>query len=332
MVSFLATSALTALGIFFGKKIKWKERKAERHIHRSKVLRVGGIAMILAFNLAILLDGDLVITGPLGGVMAATIALMLAGIRDDLREIFWKIQLFYQAAAAIFIFILGVRVYFAVNPLTGEVIHLDSGFGIILSAFLVVFWIVLMINSMNWIDGIDGLSGGVTFIGAMTIFFLSLKAEVNQPPMAILSVILAGASLAFLFFNFNPARVLAGTTGSNFMGFSLAVLAIFAGTKIATSILVMSLPLIDFMWVIAERLKNKKSIFRPDRNHLHHKMLALGWSQKKIALYFYAITILISAVALNTRAIGKGLTLLLSAAVVISALAVISKKTAAKTA
>jgi len=137
-------------------------------------------------------------------------------------------------------------------------------------------------------------------------------------------MIVAGTALGFLIFNFYPSRILAGTSGSMFMGFILAVLAIFAGTKIATSILVMSIPVIDFIWVIGERIKNKKSIFQPDMFHVHYKLLSLGWSQKKTAFYFYAVTILISVVALNTRFIGKTITLLATAAIMAVSLLVIN--------
>lgn len=326
LTSFFITIFLIFLGIYVGKKINWRGRKTPRHIHRRGVMRLGGAVMVIAFNLAVLLNQDLVITPELYGVMAASIVLLLVGVWDDIKELYWKIQFFFQVALAIIVFIMGVRIYFITNPLTGGILSLDSGIGVIFSIMLVIFWIVLMINSMNWLDGIDGLSGGITFIGAITIFFLSLKPEVNQPPMAILAMIVAGTALGFLIFNFNPSRILAGTSGSMFMGFILAVLAIFAGTKIATSILVMSIPVIDFIWVIGERIKNKKSIFKPDKMHLHHKLLELGWSQKKVAIYFYGITILVSIVALNTRFIGKTITLLAAAAILAISLVVINKK------
>lgn len=326
LISFLLTVILIVAGLYFGRKIKWHGRVSPRHIHRAGALRLGGIVMVIAFNLAVILDQNLIITPSLYGVMAASLMLLLVGVWDDIREIFWKTQFFFQVAIAVIIFIMGVRIYFVTNPLTGGIINLDSGLGVIFSIILVIAWVILMINSMNWLDGIDGLSGGITFIGAMTIFFLSLKPEVNQPPMAILSMIVAGTALAFLIFNFNPSRVLAGTSGSMFMGFILAVLAIFAGTKVATSILVMSLPVIDFIWVIGERIKHKKSIFQPDKMHLHYKLLDLGWTQKKTALYFYAITITISTVALNTRFIGKAITLLITAIILAFSLWVISQK------
>jgi UDP-GlcNAc:undecaprenyl-phosphate GlcNAc-1-phosphate transferase len=115
-----------------------------------------------------------------------------------------------------------------------------------------------------------------------------------------------------------------------FMGFSLAVLAIFAGAKIATAILVLAIPIIDFVWVIGERIRNGKSIFKPDKNHLHHKLMELGWSQKKIALHYYAVTMIIAIVALNTRIIGKSITLILASVVMSSIILGVNYKLAQK--
>ena len=333
LIPFITAFILTAVFIFLLKfaanNVRWRGRVSGRHINRGNAFRVGGIAMIIAFNLSILLNPDLVISIQLFGVMVASMGILVIGAWDDVREVFWKTQFFYQVAAAIVVFIFGLRVYGLTNPFGGA-IHLTAGIGVIVSIFLVVFWIVLMINSMNWLDGIDGLSGGISFIGAITIFILSLRPEVNQPPVAILALILSGVTLSFLIFNFYPSIVIAGTSGSMFMGFALAALAIFAGTKVATAILVLSLPIIDFAWVIGERIRRGKSIFKADRNHLHYKLMELGWSQRKIALYFYSITIMLAIVALNTRVIGKSITLVATVVIMTGALVFINRKLVTK--
>lgn len=330
ITAFLLSVFFVVGAIYSAGKINWKGRNSKRHIHingRKKVFRAGGLAIILAFNLAILLNKDLFISAELYGVMVGTMFILAVGVWDDFREIFWKIQLFFQVAIAIMVFVMGVRIYHITNPVFGGTIGLNGGLGTILSAILVIIWLVLVINSMNWLDGIDGLSGGITLIGSLTIFLLSLKPEVNQPPVAILAMILAGSVLGFLIFNFNPSRILAGTSGSMFMGFSLAILAVFSGTKIATAIMVMVLPIIDFLWVIGERIRNKKSIFKPDKKHLHYKLLELGWSQRKINAFFYLLTLIMAAIALNTRVIGKSITFLAAAFIMALALAAINNKT-----
>jgi UDP-GlcNAc:undecaprenyl-phosphate GlcNAc-1-phosphate transferase len=332
LVPFLEAFFFTIFAIMaispLAKKIHWSARLAKRHIHKKNVYRIGGIALVLAFNLSILLNKDLVITPELAGFMLASLVLMFVGIRDDVKELFWKTQLFFQMAMSLFVFIVGVRIYYITNPLTGGVINLDSGGLVLFSMALVVFWIVFVINAINWIDGVDGLSGGISLISIGTIFLLSFKPEVNQPPVAIISSILFGAVLGFLILNFNPARVLAGTSGAMFLGLALSILAIFSGTKIATAILVLVIPSIDFIWVIGERIRHRKSIFKPDNNHLHHKLLEMGWSQRKIAFYYYGITIIVALIALNTRSIGKSVTLLISALIMLVSSLLINRRLA----
>jgi UDP-N-acetylmuramyl pentapeptide phosphotransferase/UDP-N-acetylglucosamine-1-phosphate transferase len=186
-------------------------------------------------------------------------------------------------------------------------VFLNLGKYLIPSFLFAIFWIVLMINSMNWIDGVDGLSGGVSLIGALTIFLLSLKPEVNQPPVAIIAMALSGAILGFLIFNFYPSKILSGTSGS---------------------MLVMAIPIIDAVWVMAERIKSGNSIFKSDNRHLHHKLLDLGWSQKKIALFFFSVTVFIALIAVNTRAMGKIITMALVAIIMLSVLVFLNRKLA----
>ena len=201
LTAFSLTAVLIFLGISLGKMIKWSGRVSGRHIHRAGALRIGGAAMIIAFNLAIFLNKDLVVTLPLFGVMLASLILLVAGILDDWREMSWKKQLLFQLAAAITVFVCGVRLYFITNPFNGGIIKLDSGIGLLFSAMVVLVWMAVIMNAMNWLDGIDGLSGGVTTIAALAIFFLSLKPEVNQPAVAIISAIFAGTILAFIIFS-----------------------------------------------------------------------------------------------------------------------------------
>jgi len=299
--AFVLTTVLTVVLFFCLKKIKWAGRNDSRHIKSKNILRVGGIAMILAFSLALIFDSNLEIEKPLWGMIFASWAILIFGFFDDFKEISWKKQLIFQILLASFIFFFGVRFSYFSNPFGNNLIHLGLFFSLILS----VFWLVLLMNVLNWLDGVDGLSGGITLIGALVIFFLSLKPEVYQPPMAIISLVLAGVSLGFLVFNFYPAKIIAGTSGSFFMGFCLASLAIFAGAKVATSILILALPIIDFLWVIFERIRLGKSIFKADKNHLHYKLTNLGWSEKKITFVYCLVTILISWLALNVRGFEK---------------------------
>ncbi len=330
LIPFLISLTLTVISIYgiiiFTKKTKWLGRVSLRHIHDCNISRLGGLVMIVVFDFVILINKDLFITSQLYGFLISNIILLSVCFLDDLREIRWKIQLFSQIAVSVFVFIMGVRIYYVTNPLSGGILKLDSSLGVVFSVALVIFWLVLLMNAVNWADGIDGLSGGIAFITAGAIFFLSFNSEVNQPAIAIMCAILMGTILGFLIFNFYPSKILAGTTGAMFMGFSLAVLAIFAGTKIATSLLVLAIPVVDFFWVIGERIRKKKSIFIPDRNHLHYKLMELGWSQRKVVLIYWIVTGAIACVALNTRAIGKGITLFLVIVIIVGVILFINKK------
>jgi len=294
---------------------------------KEKVCRIGGAAIIIGFLATLLLNNNLVISEKLWGIIIVSSLILIFGIIDDFFNLEWKTQFIFQISVAILIFIFGVRVEYITNP-SGGLIFLDVGKYLLPSFIFVTAWILLMINSMNWVDGVDGLSGGVTLIGVFTIFFLSLKPEINQPPVGIITMALAGSILGFLIFNFYPSRILAGTSGSMFFGFILATLAIFAGTKIATALLVMAVPIIDAFWVIGERMRSGDSIFKSDNRHLHHKLLEIGWSPKKVASFFYSVTFLIAIVAVNTRAMGKAITLIIVAAIMIATLIFVNRRLA----
>ena len=303
---FLALVLLLLIVKFFRqKKIAGTlERKTSRHIHQAGISRFGGVGILLAFVATLLLNKELVISSQLLGVLMASGAILVFGIFDDLWQMTWQRQLLFQAGLASFVFLFGIRLTYVTNPF-GGIFLFENNFGFLLNFSLVVFWILLIINAMNWVDGIDGVVGGISVIGALAIFFVSLAPQVNQPPVAIIAMALLGASLAFLVFNFNPAKILAGTSGAVFFGFILAILALFAGAKIATTLLVLAIPVIDATWVILERLGAGESIFKADQRHLHHRLLALGWSQKKVCLLYWLITVLIAIAALNFGAFGK---------------------------
>lgn len=327
VISFLIAAGSACLILFLCSKLEFLKSsiKSWKGNNSKKICRMGGAAIIIGFAATLFLDGNLIISEKLRGIIIVSCLILVFGIVDDFLQLDWKTQFIFQISIAILVFIFGVRVEYITNP-TGGLIFLNVGKYLIPSFMFVVVWIVLLINSMNWVDGIDGLSGGVTLIGVLTIFFLSLKPEVNQPPVGIITMALAGSILGFLIFNFYPSKILAGTSGSMFFGFILATLAIFAGTKIATALLVMAVPIIDALWVIGERIRSGNSVFKSDNRHLHYKLLEIGWSPKKISLFFYGITFLIAIIAVNTRATGKMITLVLVIIIMIATLIFIRRK------
>lgn len=282
-------------------------RVSARHCHGSQVSRWGGVVMIGAFLCAFFLDPHLFRSeATFFAMLIGIVLILLVGMWDDQRPLSWWWQLLLQGAIAIIVFFVGMQhVDLVAHFLTPEIVVSFLPFMSLINFVIIALWLVLMMNVMNWSDGIDGVSGGVALISALTIFALSLFPEVNQPPLAILAVALSGAIGGFLVFNFTPAKILAGTSGALFMGFMLAMLAIIAGTKVATTLLVMAIPVVDALWVISERLRHGQSIFKADRRHLHYRLIDLGWSTRSVALLYYGITIAIAIIALNTRALGK---------------------------
>jgi UDP-GlcNAc:undecaprenyl-phosphate GlcNAc-1-phosphate transferase len=216
----------------------------------------------------------------LGGALAAAI-----GAADDLFDLRARWQLLGQAGLAALAVALGVGVEAINNPFGPDRIAFGAPFAV---AFTVV-WIVGMINSMNFIDGLDGLSTGIAFIAALTLGILSLTTQVAQPFVAVLCVVLAGGLLGFLRYNFQPASIFQGTAGVMFMGYTLAILSIIGAAKVVVAVLVLGVPIIDTFWVIVRRLVAGRSPFTPDRGHIHHRLLDLGLGHRGTVLLIYAI-------------------------------------------
>lgn len=304
-VSFAVASSFLVLLILLGrKKIFSNIRIGKRHLHKTEVSRFGGAALILTVVLMIFFNERLYLNMSLLAILMASGLILVFGVIDDIRQLSWKTQLFFQIIVVMIVYFAGVRLEYITNPF-GGIIVFNSYFWGFAGMILSSVWIFSLMNVLNWVDGIDGVSSGVSIIGSLTIFILSLRPEVNQPAVSIISMIFLGALAALLFFNFYPAKILAGTSGSMFMGFMLGVVAIFAGAKIATTMLVMAVPVIDAIWVMGERLRDGKSVFLPDRRHLHFRLLEIGWSPRKICFFYYGITAIVAFVALNTRAFEK---------------------------
>jgi UDP-GlcNAc:undecaprenyl-phosphate GlcNAc-1-phosphate transferase len=286
------------------------DKPEARRVNTSPIPRGGGIAVVAAFVLVgggfVLLSGDLpwvrdqpglqpghVVALFVGGLLAAII-----GALDDLFDLRARWQLLGQLALAFFAVALGVTVSYVSNPFGPAVIPFAPAFGV---AFTVL-WIVGMINSINFIDGLDGLSSGIALIAAVTLGVLSLTLNVDQPFVAVLCFVLAGALLGFLRWNFQPASIFHGTSGVMFVGYALAVLSILGTAKIAVAVLVLGVPIIDTFWVVVRRLATGRSPFTPDRGHLHHRLLDLGLSHRGTVLLIYAICGILAVMSLVVSA------------------------------
>ena len=185
----------------------------------------------------------------------------------------------------------GILVTAVQNPFSGAafnfVMQFGPLFGVTIGALFTFFWIMGMVNTVNWMDGLDGLAAGITAVASVVLLSASLKQ--GQTSLAFLPLILGAAVLGFLPFNFSPARIFMGDTGAMFLGFALGVIAIIGGAKIATALLVLGVPILDVAYVIIFRLIRGKPPMQADRGHLHHRFLDLGMSHRQICLFYYII-------------------------------------------
>jgi len=258
-------------------------------ILRGKSKRWGGAVLIAVFIGMVLLHRELELTTQLKGILTGSLLILAFGFWDDYKNLSWKVQAIFQILLVTVLVYSGFSVdYFA--GLNGDEIRIDRLIlqGISMGSIAFIFlWVTGIINAINWADGVDSSMGSIAVIGGLSLIFVSFLPEVNQPAIAILASIFLGGLVGFLIFNLPPARVEAGTSGSYFVGFILASLAIIAGSKIITVMIVLVLPLVDFIWVIIGRWKNKKSIFKKDKRHLHHRLKKIGWSDRRIFLSYF---------------------------------------------
>ena len=267
-----------------------------RRVNTSPVPRGGGIAIVIAF---LIVGGGLtlfrremgVVPVPIGITTGQLVALFgggalaaMIGAADDVFDLRARWQFIGQIALAVIAVLLGIGVVVISNPF-GPALVFATPFAV---AFTLV-WIIGMLNSMNFIDGLDGLSTGIALIAALTLGILSLTTNVVQPYVAVMCVALAGALMGFLRFNFQPASIFQGTAGVMFIGYTLAILAILGSAKVVVAILVLGIPIIDTFWVIVRRLLNRRSPFTPDRGHIHHRLLDLGLGHRATVMLIYAI-------------------------------------------
>lgn len=264
-----------------------------RHAHTLAAPRLGGVAIFLAFALVAALlyhptnPYESHVAVGLFAAGALTVGVMAI---DDIRGLKPWPRLLAQTAAALLIIFPGA------HGMVIEVIHnpLASAMAAIvplpwwIALPFTWFWIVGMMNTINWVDGVDGLAGGVVTIAAIVMAAISWM--LGQVSVALLCAILAGATLGFLLLNWKPGALFMGDSGSMFLGLALATLAGVGGAKLATMLLLLGLPILDAARVIVRRVRRGHTPLHADRSHLHHRLLATGLSERQVALLFYIVT------------------------------------------
>lgn len=317
LLSFFSGFLLTAFFTFFivklAKKFKILDTPRNRHKHKKPTPLLGGIAIGLSFILIILFfiiftnrfPDEYINLKQFTGIIISTIILMIGGFLDDKYNLKPKYQILFPIIAIISIIVFGIGIDYISNPISGGIIGLGNikihigtflGSPAIITLYADIFtffWLLGMSYTTKLLDGIDGLVSGITGIGFLILGFLSLTLVVHQPDTAFLCFILAGCFLGFLVFNFPPAKIFLGESGSIIAGFLLGTIAIVAGGKIATTLLILAVPVLDTFYVIVSRIYNKKSPFSGDRRHLHYRLENMGFSNKQIVIFMYLFTLII---------------------------------------
>lgn len=304
------SAALTFLIMKLAGKLNIVDRPdSERKFHGREVPLLGGLAVFAAFFLVLYLVRDKLLAGNLLprhwlGFFIGASWLMIGGWLDDKYKLKPSRQLVWPLLAVISLIAGGVQMEKITNPLGGY-IYLGA-----LSAALIFFWLFGMMYATKLLDGLDGLVSGLTAIGSLIIFLFTMTTKYYQPDMGLAALILAAASLGFLFFNRHPARIFLGEGGSLFLGYGLGVLAIISGGKIAMALLVMGMPMLDLAWTILRRIMSGKNPFKfADRKHLHFRLLDLGFTVKQAVWLYYGLALIFGLSALFLQSRGKMLAL-----------------------
>ena len=223
-----------------------------------------------------------------------------------------------ESGTAVLVIGFGVRIDFVTDPF-GDYIFLEY-----LAVPLTIFWVVGITNTVNLIDGLDGLAAGVSTIAAITICLVALQQ--GDVFIATLTACLAGAAVGFLYYNFNPAKIFMGDSGSMFLGFMLSGISVIGAVKAATTIaiivpiLALGLPIMDTTFAIVRRYRGGVPIFKPDKGHLHHRLLDLGFSQRQAVLLMYVISALLGLSAVALTEVSTQIAILIVCAVVVAVL------------
>lgn len=326
LITFCLSIILTAIirTVMLQLRIVDLPRSKARKIHNRKIALGGGWAIFLSFFIVV--GGALFFARQFGadvtprhilGLFIGGLILMLGGLLDDKHSLKAGKQIWFPILAALTVVAFGIGPHIITNPFGGAIsldmikIPIDGlGNWVVLADLVVFFWLIGMMFTTKFLDGLDGLVTGIVLIGTLMIGFLSLQQQWFQPEVALLSIIFAGACLGFLIWNWHPAKIFLGEGGSLFTGFMLGALAIISGGKIATTLLVVGVPMLDIVRVVIRRVQKKKPIYVGDNEHLHFKLLESGLTQKQAVLLMYTISFLFGVTTLFLQSSQKLVALL----------------------
>lgn len=323
IVAFLISLGSTPIVKAFATKVGAMDVPRDaRRVHDHPIPRMGGLSIFLGFLLSVLLFVD--ITNEIRGILLGLVLIVATGVLDDIVSLNAWVKLGAQILAAVIAVLHGVEIHFFMHPnvfVQGNVLNIGW-----LSYPITVLWIVGITNSVNLIDGLDGLAVGVSTISCITILVAVLLTGGVDPSVPLLIAALAGACIGFMPYNLNPAQIFMGDTGSLMLGFTLStvsVLGLFKFYTIVTfvvPVLALAVPLSDTIFAFCRRILHGQSPFKADRGHFHHKLMDLGFNQKQSVAILYAISAILglAAVTLTTNGALRFLLLLLALAIAIA--------------
>ena len=284
-----------------------------RKIHLVAVPLLGGIAIFVAYFIFLFSFSSYFLSGNLQwhhlwGFFIGALIIIVGGLLDDKYNLKPWQQIIFPVLASLVVIGGGVEIIKLTNPLGG---FLNLQVLSFVSPLLIIVWLLGMMYTTKLLDGVDGLVSGVSAIGGFIIFLFTLTTRYYQPDIAFAAILFSGSISGFLIFNWHPAKIFLGEGGSLLLGYILGVLAIISGGKIAIALLIMGIPILDVVWTISRRLWQGKNPFKfSDRQHLHHRLLALGLGQRTTVLIFYFLSFLFGISALFLQSRGKFLALL----------------------
>ncbi len=269
--------------------------KDERRMHKVPIPRMGGLAIYFGFLVSYLCFTPAIELKHFGILIGATI-LVITGIIDDKYVLKASVKLILQLLAAVIPVALGLRIEFMTNPnfLSGKAFMMLGS----LSVPITIIWIIGLTNALNLIDGLDGLAGGIAAISSICLVVVAISAGSTTAIVPLAAI--AGATMGFLPYNINPAKIFMGDTGALFLGYMLATLSVdgffksYAAISLLIPIVVLGLPIFDTGFAILRRIKNKQPIMSPDRSHLHHKLVDAGFNQREAVGILWSISGLLS--------------------------------------
>ena len=299
---FFVTAAIILLMTKY--KVVDRPKREKRKIHKKTIPLGGGVSPYLITMCALIFlyaynfIGEQVVPRHLIGIMIGATLIIVGGILDDIKNLKPWQQILFPTLAALVVIGFGIGPHEITNPLGGtfalnkySISFGSLGTFVIIADLLVFLWLMGVMYTTKLLDGLDGLVSGIAVIGGGIIFFLTQQPQWFQPEVGLIALTFSGAMFGFLIWNWNPAKIFLGEGGSLFAGFILGILAIISGSKIATTLLVLAIPILDLVRVFFVRIKNKKPFYVGDKEHLHFKLLAKGYSYKKVVLLFYLLSL-----------------------------------------